>query len=407
MSTIADNFQIAIGTEDDFAVSKHASAIRIANKMSLAERRIWNVLLFRCYDKLLEQEIHALPIRELAFDVGCTPNNIKWLSDSFRALNRLEIEWDVIQAGKRRWGVTTALAHAEIIDGRNCEWSYPAPLRRALYKPDIYGRLNLHVQKNFRRAHALALWEFFHLQLGGRTQATFRLTVAEYCSLLSVSDHYRDTFKLLSRKAIKPVLAEIASKSDIAAQVQYIRDGRGGVQALEFDISMRTIDPPLGNHIDADPLIRRMVDCFGLGPDDACSFKTKYQNDEPWLLELLDDVQRRFAAGKIPRSRIPAYTRATLDRASARPPQIDSIAHTREPERLRPVEPPPKDAAHERGLARFEQMTEVERVGALEAWIGTPGARPFVEIYNQHGLRSPLAKAAFHQWLGSASDSIV
>jgi|GEM_PF-5085147 len=395
---------------EDFTINKHAAAIRIANRMSLAERRTWNVLLFRCYPRLLSQETHALPIRDLAFDVGCTPNNLNWLMNSFRALNRLEVEWNVIQAGQRRWGVTTALAHAEIVDGRICEWSYPAPLRRALYQPEIYGRLNLHVQKNFRRAHALALWEFFHLHLGGdRSQATCRLTVAEYCDLLSVSEHYREEFRLLSYYAIKPVLAEISTKSDLAAKVTYVRDGRGAVSMLEFDISRRDHDCLETQ----DPLTVRLIGDFGISPEDAATFRLKYRHSEVWLGELLDDIQRRYAAGRIPRSRVPAYTRATLGRAGATAPQVGGIpasttsastaagAERTEPT---PTRPPP-DADYERGSHRFAKMPESERASALAAWISTPGAQVCREMYQKHGLRSPIARAAFLQWLGQSSET--
>ena len=46
------------------------------------------------------------------------------------------------------------------IDGTRLAYSYPKRLRRSLYLPSIYARLDLATSKKFKSRNSLALWEY-------------------------------------------------------------------------------------------------------------------------------------------------------------------------------------------------------------------------------------------------------
>lgn len=104
--------------KDHKEIIKHSSAIQIENSISLLQRKAWNVLFARAYDKLPEEEIHHVNVQELTGVLGYGSTNHRHLKDSIKALVTAGVEWNVLNKDKEEeWGVTTLLAQAQIKSG--------------------------------------------------------------------------------------------------------------------------------------------------------------------------------------------------------------------------------------------------------------------------------------------------
>src|SRR5688572_1182853 len=140
-------------------VIKSSAAIHIQNNITLLQRRVWNVLLANAYDELPHEEEHRIRIQELMRIVEFDSKNEFYFKESLKALTTCPVEWNVLDKdGEEEWGVTTLLAQVVFRRGV-CIYAYSPELRRRLYNPRMYARINLSMQNKFDSKHAQALWE--------------------------------------------------------------------------------------------------------------------------------------------------------------------------------------------------------------------------------------------------------
>ena len=99
-------------------VIKASPAIQIQSKISLLQRRAWNVLLANAYNELPHKDIHTVNMVELAAKLRFGDGNQEYLKEMLRALVDCTVEWNVLgKDNKQEWGVASLLANAKIQDG--------------------------------------------------------------------------------------------------------------------------------------------------------------------------------------------------------------------------------------------------------------------------------------------------
>jgi len=103
--------------KDKKEVIKHSAAIQIENRISLLERRAWNVLLANAYDELPTAETHRIAVADLMRVLGYTSRNHLHLRETLKSLMSAMLEWNIVNKDKEVWGATTLLAEVEIEDG--------------------------------------------------------------------------------------------------------------------------------------------------------------------------------------------------------------------------------------------------------------------------------------------------
>ncbi len=165
--------------KEENEVIKASAAIQIEGKITLLQRRAWNVLLARAYDELPYKERHAVRVPDL----------------------------------------------------------YGPTLREKLYNPHMYARLSLLVQNRFESKHALTLWELCVDYLGAKRDCgeTPWIDIDAFRKIMGIEDshYYAALFKKLKQKVITPALIEINRLSDFSVTVEYQHKGRR-VSALKF-----------------------------------------------------------------------------------------------------------------------------------------------------------------------------
>ena len=219
-------------------VIKASPAIQIQSRISLLQRRAWNVLLANAYNELPNQEIHRVSMVELAAKLGFGDGNQEYLKEVLRSLRSCEVERNVLgKDEKEEWGVAGLLAEVRIRDGI-CFYQFPHTLRLKLHNPRIYTKLNLRLQNRFRSRYALILWEvcFDYFDTDRAQGETPYVPLEVFRELMGLENDEYSVFKALNRIVIKPAINEINALTDYHVEVEQKRMGRR-VAELKFRIT--------------------------------------------------------------------------------------------------------------------------------------------------------------------------
>ena len=216
-------------------LKKHVGAVHVKGHLSLLQRKVSNVLLLRAYEDLPNPEVfeHEIKLQTLAEVAGFDSNDHVLLRDALEALAGTTITWNILDAeGAEEWGVSTFLAQA-VTRGGVCRYAYAPDLRRKLYNPEVYARINLAVQERFGSGYALALYE--NCVRFRKVGSTGWISLDRWRDLLGVEPGQYDQFKYLNRDVLKPAVEEVNLYSDIRVEMDRKREKRR-VVALKFSI---------------------------------------------------------------------------------------------------------------------------------------------------------------------------
>ena len=219
-------------------VVKASPAIQIQSKISLLQRRAWNVLLANAYNELPNQEIHRVSMVELAAKLGFDSKNEDYLKEVLRELRFCEVEWNLLNKdNKQIWGVAGLLASVEIEDGI-CTYAFAPHLRLKLYNPRVYAKLNLRLQNRFKSQYALVLWEicFDYFDTDRDQGETTFISLETFRELLGIESDEYPAFSIFNRAVIKPAINEINKETDYHVEVEQKRIGRR-IAELKFRIT--------------------------------------------------------------------------------------------------------------------------------------------------------------------------
>ena len=219
-------------------VIKASPAIQIQSKISLLQRRAWNVLLANAYSELQTAEIHRVSVVELAAKLGYNSNDLDYLKETLEALGACQVKWNLLNKDKKeKWGFANLLASAEIENGI-CSYEFPKPLRLKLHNPRVYAKLNLRLQNRFRSRYALVLWEicFDYFDTDRDQGETPFIPLETFRELMGIEADEYQTFKALNQFVIKPAIKEINDLTDYHVEVEHKRLGRR-IGELKFRIT--------------------------------------------------------------------------------------------------------------------------------------------------------------------------
>ena len=85
---------------------KASPAIQVQSKMTLLQRRAWNVLLANAYDDLPNTDIYRVSVAELGAKLGFNSKNENYLKEILEALVDCKVKWNVLDKDKEEeWGI--------------------------------------------------------------------------------------------------------------------------------------------------------------------------------------------------------------------------------------------------------------------------------------------------------------
>jgi hypothetical protein len=406
---------------DTREVKKNVGAIHVGGKLSLLQRKCYNILLFNSYNNLLNRERHEIKIRDLCELAGFDSNNIDVLKATLLSLSKTSVVWNLLDHDDiEEWGVSSLLAEAVIRKGV-CVYAYSPSLREKLYKPELYARINLSVMSKFSGSYALALYEntvrFRSIGTTGWREVDI------WRSILGLEDGEYRQFKEFNKKVLKSAVAEVNATSDILLDMDFRRDGRriGAIRFQIRDNPQLKIPFPQGEGVieqvrendpekaAASPVHERLLS-YGLSATQARQVFGEY--DAGYINAVLDVVERDFKAGKV--ENLPAYAYAALrkdyrpkpaprekalaDAKAARKQQRD----TAEQQKLR--EEQEAAAAAEALNAVLDSLQSPQRQALEQEFIAAltagalPGATFLKEQYRLAGFDSIAVRSMFRNF---------
>ncbi len=223
-------------------VKKHVDTVHIRGELSLLQRKLANALLYHAYPDLPVKERYEIQVEHLSDLIGYGSNDWATLQEALNGLMTTTLEWGVLNGKKGRWGASTLLAGAEIINGV-CHYSYSPFLREKLYSPEIYATINLDIQKKFGSKYASALYENCVRYRNVGSTGWMALEVFRQLLGCDKQSYYQD-FKQLNCLVIKPAVREVNETSDIEVTPEYKRQSRK-VQSVRMKIADKRDLPPL------------------------------------------------------------------------------------------------------------------------------------------------------------------
>jgi hypothetical protein len=231
-----------------------------------------------------------------------------------KALKRLAetvIEWNILdEKGKDEWGVCSILSRA-IIKGGICRYAYDSELRKKLYNPDIYASLNLEIQKNFVKGHALTLYE--NCVRFKKVGTTGWIVLDTFKRLMGVENSVQyNVFKSLNQKVIKPAVQEINLLSDLTVNAEFQKEKRRvvAVRFLVVDKVQKSLPLELSGGIFNQKLLIRLQDDFGFAQKQAKETLVSY--DEEYIVQILDFVESEIREGRV--NNVPPFTKKAIEK---------------------------------------------------------------------------------------------
>jgi plasmid replication initiation protein len=215
-------------------LKKHVATIHSTNKLSLLQRKIANALLFNAYDKLLEENEHTVHIASLCKLIGYDSNDHKTIKKSLVNLLATVIEWNLVDGNKLNsdsiWNASSIIADASI-DGAYCTYSYSNKMKTLLYRPELYGRLNMLVQAKFTSSYGLALYENC-VRFQDISQTPW-FELGKFRKLMGVEDGKYKVFRDFKNRVLDKAIEEVNKYSPMNITAQYRKQGRA-VTAIQF-----------------------------------------------------------------------------------------------------------------------------------------------------------------------------
>ena len=219
-------------------VIKASPAIQIQSKVSLLQRRAWNVLLANAYNELPNQDIHSVSMVELSAKLGFDSGNQTYLKEVLKSIVDCTVEWNLLNKdNKQVWGAASLLAFVEVENGI-CFYQFPHPLRQKLHNPRVYAKLNLRLQNQFTSKYALILWElcFDYFDTDRDKGETPFIPLETFKELMGLDETDYPVYKVLNQSVIKPAIKEINDLTAYHVEVEQKRLGRR-VAELKFRIT--------------------------------------------------------------------------------------------------------------------------------------------------------------------------
>lgn len=236
------SFSLEVSPFSKKSVLKASATIAISGELTLAEKRLYNVLLAHAYDRIHTETVHRMLLSDVINALDRTQHRHDEIKVALEALTTTKVRYNIFGKDKRDvWGVTTPLAGAEIDATGELRYEFPALIKPFLTQPP-YAKLNLKQQNRLHSSHLLTLYEFltdsFHAHLA--CSETAWISLEQFQELLGTNrTEWRDIRRHLIEKPLKRL-----NEMQIDFTVVYrVRKSGQRIIAIKFVLHARPKEP--------------------------------------------------------------------------------------------------------------------------------------------------------------------
>lgn len=422
---MAEEFIAPVQAQSSATFKKPVETIAIipkSGKVTLLTRKLFNVLLdiAQQHNQKMGEDVpvYRTALSKITTNASFNSNDTALIKEHLRKMNSIQVEWNPGKSKdvQRRWGVTSLVAEAEVIEDPHThrtfiEWSYSPKLKKRLLEPEVYTRISLQMQSSLRSGASLSLYEICYRYSTSPNSLTMREPWEWWRPALTGSpddemekDTYRE-YKYFKRDVLKPAISEVNSVTDLTVELIEHKEGRRIVE-LQFKVtrkaqsSLPLIDRSLLNM----GLIKKMLD-LGLTQEEA---ERIYSDTEESLIEVsLKAVETRKASKRQPPLENPgAWFLSVLKRGPVA--KTPALAKAAKPKAAAPKQTMDDLLANYRqqqrneARAMFGEMSEADQIRLGDKFrehLFKEKNTSVLDEYDRKGLASKRIEVAFFFWL--------
>lgn len=282
-------------------LKKHVAVIHSNSNISLLQRKISNALLFHAYETLLTKDEHEIQISQLTRLIGYDSHDHKKIKQSLMNLLATVIEWNIVDGDKidqnNTWNASSIIADASIT-GSTCSYSYSNKMRKLLYHPSMYGRLNMHVLAKFQSSYGLALYENCNRYQDIGQTPWFDLE--KFRKLMGVEDDKYKIFRDFKVRVLDKAVEEVNKFSSLIVEPQLKKINRKVVSVQFLIQRIRDVDIEATKNKLAEKGLHEVLK-VNYGFSDKQILDILKQFDENYITEKIKLVESSpsYMAGKI------------------------------------------------------------------------------------------------------------
>ena len=375
--------------EQDIALRKPHEMIVMVPKsatVTLTARRIYTVLLQVAQTRL--DRLKVMPAADFMFEApllavlkgtGSKGGDRTAAKKYLAEMRSIEIDWESTAPGDGiKWRGFSMLSEVvlEVRRGENwVSWMFPPSIMAALMDPQRWARINLDVLARLDTYASIALYEICVRYRDNPGGLTSRKPPGWWTDALSnVPGGDRREWRKFKNERIKPAIAEINAKTDLAIELVEHKQGRE-LREVQFSVrrKARQAVKPAHAPVDTSLIMRAQT----LGISEAKTDALIREFDEAQVNLHLSELERRMTSTTLKAvENAYSYLRSLLLRsvdepvmspgAVADPPLVNKPAIRLEPQPLQPLHPLTVDSAWQgerlRTLMReMENLSEVNR----------------------------------------------
>ena len=261
------------------ALKKHTATIHCTNTLSLLQRKISNALLYHAYPKLMQEEEHAITVRELCQLIGYQGHNIAAIKSALKGLISTIIEWNLTQdAIGENWTASAILASVSL-QGPICYYAYSPRMKQLLHSPSLFGKIDLVIQSRFRSSYGLALYENCIRYRGLPRTKWFDLSL--FRKLMGVPEAQYPIFRDFKRRVLDKAIDEVNAYADLTVESEYGKEKRKVVK-VRFKLKNTTrhyLRSPSQLVNDAQDYLKQQLKQFGFSSIQTRKLLSEYTID--------------------------------------------------------------------------------------------------------------------------------
>jgi len=279
-------------------LKKHINTIHCSNNLTLIQRKLFNALLFNAYPELPHKQKFQIKIKDLSLLIGYNSKDTVTLKNALLGLITTAIEWNIIDdksGQEKKWNASSILASAELTSGF-CFYEYSQVMKDFLYKPEIYGRIDIKLVSRFKSSYGLALYENCIRYQGLQQTPWFSLEI--FRKLMGVFEDKYLAFRDFKKRVLDTAINEVNTISPLFISPEVERMNKKPIK-IRFKLEKK-----INDLISIDPIIEQdlsnvLINTFGFSEKLLKKITSSYEIS--YIREKIDFILQSpsFSSGKI------------------------------------------------------------------------------------------------------------
>ncbi|KTD66446.1 Initiator Replication protein [Legionella santicrucis] len=383
--------------KEKFELKKHIAAIHCHGKITLLQRKIANALLFHAYHNLMTQDEHVIQISELTKLVGFDSNDHRKVKDALLKLLSTVIEWNVIDElseDSEIWNASSIISDVSI-RGSICRYSYSNKMRKLLYHPVRYGKIDLNIQTKFQSSYGLTLYENCNRYKSIGNTPWFDLDT--FRKLMGVENGLYKIFRDLNNRVIKKAVDEVNQYTLMSVEAEFKKLNRQ-VVSLRFLIRQKQQQNSILDQDTSNDLIDKLKQKFGFSSkqiDEVLKLFDKLYieekinlitNSEPYKNGVIRNLSKYLMAALKDDYQSPVSSKEQIDNPKN---QIFNKKNIEEYELFK----------RKHIDTMFNNLSEIEKNNLVQQFQAKIKKTVYFSLFEKNGMENILIKDRFHLFI--------